>query len=242
MKNEVSHSILGDGAQVATSLLKKAGYSIDENGRASRSSINIYLSGTLFGAIPISGDTNKDGEVLHALEAPARTKLEDYNQDIANLRSKKPSIFYKPQPIQKIVKRHFTSVEIQKILLFPFIFLGYSPLQTKVNTSLSSTKKLNLLVIRCKLKKSYKGTATHNFVISRDLTAYSRRLFGTRKWPGDPSYYVRISAKELVIEVPISSNDKHSVEEREKYADWIIDQAEKTLHLDGLSAQFKAQA
>lgn len=113
-------------------------------------SYRVFFKDTLFGAVDIVGDVEKDGATLEAIEPGARAKLRNYlekstyqyNLAIDQFLYKNyDSItdFMTPQMLiqglrmnvfttmQKYVSKHFSNKEIQKIMQYPLVFLGASP-------------------------------------------------------------------------------------------------------------------
>ncbi len=124
-------------------------------------SYRVFFKDKLFGAVDIVGDTTRDGDTLEALEPGARNKLRNYlekstyqynlaldqflykNYDSVTdfltphmlLQGLRMNIF---STMQKYVSKHFSSVEVQKIMQYPLVFLGASPSKAPALYSLMS--------------------------------------------------------------------------------------------------------
>lgn len=113
-------------------------------------SYRVFFKDTLFGAVDIVGDIDRDGDTLEALEPGARTKLRDYLEKSAvqyNIaidqflykNHNSLSDFFTPRMLgqalrmnvltsmEKYVSRYFSSPEVQKIMQYPLVFLGVGP-------------------------------------------------------------------------------------------------------------------
>lgn len=101
------------------------------------------------------------------------------------------------------------------------------------------------LLIYLGVKKEYANLCHHNLIFSKDWEANLKSIFDSKTWPSDPSFYICAPSKtdkstapkgheNLSILVPLPPGTAHSAEELDKYADWVIDKAESTLHLKGL--------
>lgn len=124
-------------------------------------SYRVFFKDKLFGAIDIIGDVERDAGTLEALEPGARLKLRDYlekstyqyNLAMNELLYKNydsAADFLTPKMImagfrmnifstmQKYVMKHFSSTEVQKIMLYPLVFLGASPQNAPALYSLMS--------------------------------------------------------------------------------------------------------
>ncbi len=113
-------------------------------------SYRVFFKDKLFGAVDIVGDADRDGDTLEALEPGARNKLRNYlekstyqynlavdqflykNYDSVGdfltprvlLHGLQMNVF---TTMQKYVSKHFSSIEVQKIMQYPLVFLGASP-------------------------------------------------------------------------------------------------------------------
>lgn len=113
-------------------------------------SYRVFFKDKLFGAIDIAGDVERDADTLEALEPGARIKLRDYlekstyqyNLAMNELLYKNydsAADFLTPNMLlagfrmnilstmQKYVSKYFSSIEVQKIMLYPLAFLGAAP-------------------------------------------------------------------------------------------------------------------
>jgi phytoene desaturase len=113
-------------------------------------SYRVFFKDTLFGAVDITGDIERDGATLEALEPGARGKLRDYLEKSSyqyNLAMERflyknydsvrdfltPAMLARGlqmnvlTSMQKYVSKYFSSVEVQKIVQYPLVFLGASP-------------------------------------------------------------------------------------------------------------------
>ncbi|MGI9027931.1 MAG: phytoene desaturase family protein, partial [Candidatus Saccharimonadales bacterium] len=95
------------------------------------------------------------------------------------------------------------------------------------------------------VNKEYKNLRHHNLVFSKDWDANFKAIFETKKWPGDPSFYVCNPSKtdkivapakheNLFVLVPLPATLNYNDPELEKYADWILDTMEQVMHLKDL--------
>lgn len=124
-------------------------------------SYRVFFKDKLFGAVDIVGDASRDGDTLEALEPGARNKLRNYlekstyqynlafdqflykNYDSVTdfltprllMHGLRMNIF---STMQKYVSKHFSSVEVQKIMQYPLVFLGASPSNAPALYSLMS--------------------------------------------------------------------------------------------------------
>ncbi len=113
-------------------------------------SYRVFFKDTLFGAVDIFGDIERDSETLESLEPGARLKLREYLEKSTKqyhlaldkfLYKNYDSVrdFLTPQmmteglrmnvfsTMQNYVSRYFSTAEVQKIMQYPLVFLGASP-------------------------------------------------------------------------------------------------------------------
>jgi phytoene desaturase len=102
------------------------------------------------------------------------------------------------------------------------------------------------LVMYLGVNKQYPNLRHHNLIFSKDWDANFKAIFGTKKWPHDPSFYVCNPSKtdktvapknheNLFVLVPLPASTDYTDQDLQKYADWILNTMEKVLHLDGLT-------
>jgi len=133
-------SLLGEDARQLLDLKR-----LDPNYR-------VFFKDTLLGAVDIAADAQKAGDTFEALEPGGRSKLRAYLQKSAqNHRLVMDNFIYTENPrssllstkmltrnarlnllsnMQKYVSRYFDSRELQKIMLYPVVFLGTNPKST----------------------------------------------------------------------------------------------------------------
>ena len=113
-------------------------------------SYRVFFKDTLFGAVDIIGDVERDGKTLESLEPGARSKLQAYLEkssyhhklaldnflyknynsvrDFFSLQmlteGLKMNVF---SSMHNYVSKYFSSPEVQKIMQYPLVFLGASP-------------------------------------------------------------------------------------------------------------------
>lgn len=101
------------------------------------------------------------------------------------------------------------------------------------------------LLLYLGVKKEFPNLSHHNLVFSQDWSANFKAIFETKRWPGDPSFYVCNPSKtnsgvapkkheNLFVLVPIPARTDYKEQELEKYSEWILNTMERVMHLDSL--------
>lgn len=101
------------------------------------------------------------------------------------------------------------------------------------------------LLIYLGVKDSYPELEHHNLVFSRNWDKNFKEIFGKKKFPSDPSFYVcnpnktdpTVAPKgheNIFVLVPVSAGVRYTTEELEKFADITLETMERTMHLKNL--------
>lgn len=245
MQNTLKINGAGVGSLVSARLLANSGYNVtvNESDTIPVDYVDVFFKGTLLGSIKINGYPKKDAQTLKALESNARSTLITYFKNLPNSPKTKRYFFSKLDSVGTYTEKHFSTVELQMVLQFPFIFLGVNPYKTIPYPDIlidASKPASHLLAIRLELKTQYRDLAIHNFVLSKKWHKGLHNIFYGRKWPNDPVFYVgKAGKRELIIEVPVSSSLTHTASELEHYSEWIIKQVGESLHLTDLEKRIK---
>lgn len=101
------------------------------------------------------------------------------------------------------------------------------------------------LLLYLGVKANYQFLEHHNLVFSKDWDKNFSQIFGSKKFPTDPSFYVCNPNKtdpsvapsgyeNLFVLVPISAGAKYDDEKLKIYVNKILETIEQVMHLDGL--------
>lgn len=245
MQSDITITGAGVGSLIAAHYLKKHGYKValDETDTLPYSEITVYLKGTLFGAIAVTGESDKDNHTLSGFESTLN--LPDYFGHLTAPPDRRWFFPTRPLSIQRHAQRHLSTPEVQKIIQFPFVLLGIDPRKTTAfpDVSVRATHASSqMIAIRISLKQSYRKLMPHTVIVSKDWDTHLKRLFSGRQWPGDPTIYVgALGKQDVLIEVPVPKNIPYTDTELKSYADWIISSVADTLHLKDFQKRIVTQ-
>lgn len=236
MKKYVEITGSGVGDLAAACLLKNADYDVTFTDTLEiQPDYQIFFKGTLLGAVTLTGISELDETTLEALEPGARQKLARFRKSSMS--------FTGSTSVYKQARRHFSSVELQKIMQFPFVLLGLDP-RTTPAPKFATYHYQHLpratshgLTINLDISTTYNNLASHNIILSKDWETMLHSTFRTGQWPADPTVYVGAPTdRQLRIEVPLPITKLYTDEELTRYVDWLYEIIESSLHLRDLRA------